>query len=67
VEIKASFPMGNLCNSSTTEYNYTGCLVHLVGLPYDSVCSGFLAVPREAAGCCIISLMNPCIVHVDLL
>ena len=30
--------MGNLCNSSSIEYNDTGYLVHMVGLPCDVVC-----------------------------
>lgn len=54
LEIKASFPMGNLCNSSTIEYNYTGCSVHMVGLLCDFVClSGFFAAPRKPTGCSI--------------
>lgn len=38
VEIKVSFPMGNLCNSSTIEHNYTDCLVHMVDLSCDLIC-----------------------------
>lgn len=60
VEIKVSFPMGNLCNSSTIEHNYTGCLVHMVDLSCDLVCllGFFFAAPRKATGCSLISPMD---------
>lgn len=48
VEITVSFPMGNLCNSSTTEHNYTGCSVHMVDLPCDlAFLLGFFCCSQE--------------------
>ena len=59
VEITVSFPMGNLCNSSTTEHNYTGCSVHMVDLPCDLACLlGFFAALRKVTGCSLISPMD---------
>lgn len=51
VEIKASFPVGNLCNSSTAEYNCTGCLLHMVGLPYDDLVCLFWFLSISLSGC----------------
>lgn len=51
VEIKASFPVGNLCNSSTAEYNCTGCLLHMVGLPYDDLVCLFWFLSISQSGC----------------